>query len=148
MRTGPVRVQPMQDISLHILDIAENSIAAAASTIAIVITEDVKLDLLTVKITDNGRGMDEKTLQRALDPFYTSKPGKRVGLGIPLLAQAAREGGGSFDITSKPDGGTMLTATFMLSHPDRKPLGDVDGTVRMLQLTHPEIQLKYEFISK
>ena len=138
----------MQDISLHILDIAENSIAAAASRITVAITEDTKRDLLTVEIRDNGRGMDEKTLQSALDPFYTSKPGKRIGLGIPLLAQAAREGGGSFDIASKPDGGTKLVATFKLSHPDRKSLGDVDGTVRILQLTHPEIRVEYEYISK
>ena len=138
----------MQDISLHILDIAENSIAAAASRIEITIIEDWERDLLYVEIRDNGTGMDEETLQRALNPFYTSKPGKRVGLGIPLLAQAAREGGGSFDIESELDGGTKLIATFVLSHPDRKPLGDVDGTVQMLQLTHPEIKLEYEFVRK
>ena len=138
----------MQDISLHILDIAENSIAAAASRIAITITEDTQHDLLYVEIRDNGRGMDEEMARRALDPFYTSKPGKRVGLGLPLLAQASREGGGRFEIESEPDGGTKLTATFMLNHPDRKPLGDVEGTVQMLQLTHPEITFEYEFISK
>ena len=140
--------QLMQDISLHILDIAENSIAAEASKIEIVIIEDTIADLLTVEIKDNGRGMDEETVKRALDPFYTSKTGKRVGLGIPLLAQAAREGGGSFDIESVPDGGTGLIARFVLSHPDRKPLGDVDGTVQMLQITHPEIKLEYEFVRK
>jgi len=138
----------MQDISLHILDIAENSIAAEASRIDITIIRDTKQDVLTVEIRDNGRGMDEETLGRALDPFYTSKTGKRVGLGIPLLSQAAREGGGNFDIESELDGGTRLIATFILSHPDRKPLGDVDGTVQMLKLTHPDIQLEYTFISK
>jgi C4-dicarboxylate-specific signal transduction histidine kinase len=138
----------MQDISLHILDVAENSIAADATEIGICITEDAKGDKLTVEIKDNGRGMDEEMVTKALDPFFTSKPGKRVGLGIPLLAQAAREGEGSFDIVSKPDGGTTLVATFVLSHPDRKPLGDVDGTVRMLQRTHPEITLTYEHIRK
>ena len=140
--------KPMQDISLHILDIAENSIAAEASRIEITVVEDRGQDLLTVEIRDNGRGMDEETVKKALDPFYTSKPGKRVGLGIPLLAQAAREGGGSFHIESEPDGGTGLIARFVLSHPDRKPLGDVDGTVHMLQLTHPEIELAYEFVRK
>ena len=138
----------MQDISLHLLDIAENSINAAASRIDIKIVEDLKRDLLTVEIRDNGQGMDEETVRRALDPFYTSKPGKRVGLGIPLLAQAAREGGGSFTIKSEPDGGTSLIARFTLSHPDRKPLGDVDGTVHMLRLTHPEITFEYKFVSK
>lgn len=138
----------MQDISLHILDIAENSINAAASRIEIKIVEDLKRDLLTVEIRDNGQGMDEETVRKALDPFYTSKPGKRVGLGIPLLAQAAREGGGSFTIESESDGGTSLIARFTLSHPDRKPLGNVDGTVHMLQLTHPEIIFEYKFVRK
>ena len=138
----------MQDISLHILDVAENSIAAEATEISITITEDKAQDLLSVEIEDNGRGMDREMLQKATDPFFTSKEGKRVGLGIPLLAQAAREGGGTFEITSETDRGTRLNATFMLSHPDRKPLGDVAGTVRMLQITHPEIQLSYSYISK
>jgi signal transduction histidine kinase len=138
----------MQDISLHILDITENSINAGASRIEIEIVEDVQGDLLTVEIRDNGQGMDEEMVRRAPDPFYTSKAGKRVGLGISLLAQAAREGGGSFHIESEPDGGTSLVARFTLSHPDRKPLGDVDGTVRMLQLTHPEITFEYKFVRK
>jgi signal transduction histidine kinase len=138
----------MQDISLHILDIAENSINAAASRVEIRIVEDTKNDLLTVVISDNGQGMDEETMRRAPDPFYTSKPGKRVGLGLSLLAQAAREGGGSFTIESEPDGGTHLIARFVLSHPDRKPLGDIDGTVHMLQLTHPDIVFEYKHIRK
>ena len=138
----------MQDISLHILDIVENSVKAEASRVDITIVEDEKSDLLCVEIRDDGQGMDGETVKKALDPFYTSKPGKRIGLGVPLLAQAAREGGGDFTIESRPDGGTCIVATFILSHQDRKPLGDVDGTVRMLQLTHPEILFNYEFVRK
>ena len=71
------------------------------------------------------------------------KPGKQVGLGIPLLAQAAREGGGKLTIESGRDGGTHLLATFKLSHPDTKPLGDVEGTIRMMRYTHPNIEFVY-----
>ena len=138
----------MQDISLHILDIVENCVAAGATGIIIQIIEDSVNDELSVDIQDNGRGMDEATVKKVLDPFYTSKPGKKVGLGIPLLAQAAREAGGKFEIDSKPDSGTCITATFVLSHPDRKPLGDVDGTIQMMQLTHPEILFEYTFTRK
>jgi signal transduction histidine kinase len=135
----------MEDISLHVMDIVENSIRAGATEVAIDIREDEKRDLLEVEIRDNGEGMDEDMKRKALDPFYTSKENKRVGLGIPLLMQSAREGGGTFALDSKPKGGTKITATFVLSHPDRKPLGDLDGTVQILRFTHPEIQFLYEY---
>jgi signal transduction histidine kinase len=138
----------MQDISLHILDIVENSVKAEATRVDITIVEDERSDLLSVEIRDNGQGMARETVKKALDPFYTSKPGKRIGLGVPLLAQAAREGGGNFTIKSDSGGGTCIVATFILSHPDRKPLGDMDGTVRMLQRTHPDILFNYEFVRK
>ncbi len=138
----------MQDISLHILDIVENSVNAEATRVEIRIVEDKPGDLLTIKIRDNGQGMDGETAKRAFDPFYSSKHGKRIGLGIPLLAQAAREGGGSFAIESTPEGGTSIVATFKYSHPDRKPLGDVEGTIRMLRLTHPEMSFDYEYVTK
>jgi signal transduction histidine kinase len=138
----------MQDISLHILDIVENSVKAKATKVEIKIVEDDRSDLLTVEIRDNGQGMDKKAVKKALDPFYTTKSEKRIGLGISLLAQAAREGGGNFAIESEPDSGTSIVATFMLSHPDRKPLGDVKGTVHLLQLTHPDIIFDYDFLRK
>ena len=134
----------MQDLSLHILDIVENSINAGSSRIEVRIVTDEKADHLGLSIADDGRGMDEEELEKARDPFYTSKPGKRVGLGIPLLAQAAREGGGEFSIRSAAGGGTLLKATFRMSHPDTKPLGDIAGTMRMLQVTHPEIEFVFE----
>lgn len=135
----------MEDISLHVLDIVENSIRAGAAEVRIEVSEDRNADLLTVEIRDDGEGMSDEMKQKALDPFYTSKENKRVGLGIPLLMQSASEGGGAFVIDSKPKGGTRITATFMLSHPDRKPLGDLDGTVRLLRFTHPEINFIYEY---
>jgi signal transduction histidine kinase len=134
----------VQDLSLHILDIAENSINAGSTRIEVRIVTDEKADLLELHIADDGRGMDEEELKKARDPFYTSKPGKRIGLGIPLLAQAAREGGGEFSIQSTAGGGTVLKARFTMSHPDRKPLGDIAGTMRLLQVTHPEIEFIFE----
>ncbi len=133
----------MQDLSLHILDIAENSIRAGSTKIRVDILEKPGEDLLRVCITDNGPGMDEETQKRATDPFFTSKPGKRVGLGISLLAQAAREGGGKLELTSIPGGGVTLNAEFEYGHPDRKPLGDISGTIRLLRFTHPEIEFIY-----
>jgi len=129
----------MQDISLHILDIVENAINAHATKIDVRVAEDREKDLLTVTIQDNGIGMDETSACSALDPFWSTKPGKRIGLGLPLLAQAARESGGTVSIESRPEAGTKIVARFTLSHPDRKPLGDIQGTMRLLEKTHPEV---------
>jgi signal transduction histidine kinase len=136
----------MQDLSLHILDILENSFNAGSTRIEVRIVEDRPGNLLTIEIKDDGTGMDEAALHRVLDPFYTSKPGKRVGLGLPLLAQAAREAGGRLDLESRPEGGTSVTATFEIDHPDLKPMGDIEGTIRMLKITHPEVELSFEYI--
>jgi len=134
----------VQDLSLHILDIVENSINAGSSRIEVRIVADEKADLLKLLIADDGRGMDEEEIEKARDPFYSSRPGKRIGLGIPLLAQAAREGGGELSIQSTAGGGVVLKASFTMSHPDTKPLGDIAGTMRMLQVTHPEIEFVFE----
>ncbi len=135
----------MEDLSLHILDVAENSITAGASRIEISVQEDTVHDLLTLTIRDNGIGMDGKMSRKALDPFFTTTHGKKVGLGIPLLAQAARESGGSFSIESHKKSGTVITARFKLSHPDRKPLGDIEKTVYLLTIAHPEIDFVFKF---
>ena len=79
----------MEDLSLHILDIAENSINGAAKTIEITINEDRDKDLLTIEIKDDGKGMDQKTVKKVLDPFFTTRKTRKVGLGLSLLAQAA-----------------------------------------------------------
>ncbi|MHC4243943.1 MAG: ATP-binding protein, partial [Planctomycetota bacterium] len=108
----------MEDLSLHILDIAENSINGSARTIEIIIDEDRDKDLLTIEIKDDGKGMDQKTLKKALDPFFTTRKTRRVGLGLSFLAQAAEESGGKIELKSIPDEGTTVRATFRLSHPD------------------------------
>jgi hypothetical protein len=88
--------------------------------------------------------MDERTARQVLDPFYTTKPDKRVGLGLPLLAQAAREAGGDIEIQTAPGKGTMVLATFQLNHPDLKPMGDVMETMGTLACTHPKVQFIFE----
>jgi hypothetical protein len=133
----------MQDISLHILDIAENSVAARASKIEIRLTEDKKRDLLSVEVIDNGMGMDEETRRRALDPFFTSKKVRRFGLGLSLLAESARAANGRLSIASHKGKGTKIRADFQHSHIDRKPLGDLGQTLITLVMGNPEIDFVY-----
>ncbi len=119
----------MDDLSLHVLDIIENSVAAGATAIHLSITEDTEKNLIVIEIVDNGQGMDEETVKAALDPFYTTKTVRKVGLGLSMLAQAASEAGGGFDIRSAPGKGTKVEAKFVYDHIDRKPLGDMAETI-------------------
>lgn len=135
----------MEDLSLHILDIVENSIAARAKRIEIKITEDVKEDMLTVEIADDGQGMDAETLKKAMDPFFTTRTTRRIGLGLSLLGQAARESGGGIQIESKLGKGTRVKATFGYSHIDRKPFGDMEATLKTLIVGNPEVDFIYEY---
>lgn len=133
----------MKEISLHILDIVQNSIAAGARHIGIAIDEDSARDDLAIHITDDGKGMDPETLSRVRDPFTTSRTTRKVGLGIPLFMAGALGCNGSFDITSKLGEGTTVSARYQLSHIDRPPLGDIAGTLYMLMSTNPDIDFAY-----
>lgn len=149
----------MEDLSLHILDIAENSISGSAKRIEIRIDEDPARDSLVIEITDDGNGMDEQTLQKVLDPFFTTRtipacagtglPLRKagVGLGLSLLAQATRDSGGTIELDSAPERGTTVKATFHPSHPDCKPMGDIYETMRTLVAGHPEIDFLFEYKS-
>jgi len=132
----------MEDLSLHILDIVENAIAAGATRIRVTVTEDEKRDLLRIRVADNGPGMSKRTLRRALDPFFTTK-GKRTGLGLPLLAQAAEQCGGHMTLRADPGQGTAVTALFRYRHVDRPPLTNMKGTLMAVILGHAEIALVY-----
>jgi signal transduction histidine kinase len=134
----------MKDLSLHILDIAENSISSSAKRIEIRIEEDPAKDLLTIEIKDDGEGMDEQAVQKAIDPFFTTKTTRKVGLGLPLLAQAARESGGTMELDSRPGEGTSVRAVFRMSHPDCKPIGDIYETIRALVASHLDIDFLFE----
>jgi anti-sigma regulatory factor (Ser/Thr protein kinase) len=128
----------MEDLSLHILDIAENSIDAGANRIEIELKVKRSEDKLILKIKDNGKGMDDEIIKLLKDPFFTTKKVRRFGLGIPLLAQSAEECNGQFIVESKPNKGTTITAEFQYSHIDRKPIGDVGSTISVLISSHPE----------
>jgi len=132
----------MEDLSLHILDIAENAITAGANRIAISINENQKHDRLTIRITDNGTGMSKSTLKKAVDPFFTTKQ-KKTGLGLALLAQAAQMSDGGIRIESRRNKGTKVEAKFRYSHIDRQPLTKIAKTMMTLVLAHPEIDFGY-----
>jgi anti-sigma regulatory factor (Ser/Thr protein kinase) len=134
----------MEDISLHILDIVENCIHAGARHVDITIVEDTGNDLLTVEVRDDGSGMNGEMARKSLDPFFSTK-GKKTGLGIPLLQQAARESGGDLVIDSKSGQGTKVVATFRYSHVDRKPIGDISETLRCLVAANPGVNFCYEY---
>jgi signal transduction histidine kinase len=133
----------MEDLSLHILDVVENSLRAQAKLVEIEVTEDMEADLLTLEIRDDGRGMNAQECARAADPFFTTKPGRRVGLGLALLAQAAREAGGGFQVSSTPGAATTVRATFRWGHPDRRPLGDIQATLKTLVAANPDVAFVY-----
>jgi hypothetical protein len=136
----------MEDISLHILDIAENSVGAGATLIKITITADTLQDLFSVEIEDNGRGIPEDIGLKVLDPFVTSRTTRKVGLGLPLLAQAARETGGDITVKAAGISGTIVTATFKPSHIDMKPLGDIAGSLVVLVAGNPQVDFLFNYI--
>lgn len=131
----------MQDISLHLLDIIENSVRAGSKNIQIRIIKDANANFLRIIVSDDGIGMDSITIEKAQDPFFTSKTErkKKVGLGIPLLKQNAELCNGSFQMSSEPGKGTVLTAEFQLDHIDRMPLGDLKETLLSAIVGHPEV---------
>jgi DNA mismatch repair ATPase MutL len=132
-----------EDLSLHILDIAENSVRAQARNIKIKIEEDMSKDLLVLEIKDDGKGMDKDFLRKALDPFSTTKPGRKVGLGLSFLAHAARMANGDLTIDSKEGKGTKIKAFFQHSHLDRQPLGDIKETLTTLIVGNPKINFSF-----
>ena len=137
----------MKEISLNILDIAENSVKAGASLTEIYIDESS--DKLTLTIKDDGCGMDEQTVKSVIDPFYTTRKTRKVGLGIPLLKLAAEQTGGGISISSveKTENnayhGTVVTAQFYKNHIDFTPLGDCIATVTTLIMGHPDIDFLF-----
>ncbi len=135
----------MKELSLHLLDIAENSVAARATQITIFIEEDLLADRLTLRVQDNGRGMSEETARAALDPFVTSRTTRKVGLGLPLLKAAAEMCRGQMSINSRLGKGATVAVDFQHTHIDRMPLGDVAGLMLTLVVGHPEIHWRLEY---
>ena len=131
----------MQELSLNILDIAENSVAAGATQVVIgIVYIPGPAPLLTITITDDGHGMDEDTVRRVADPFYTTRTTRKVGMGTALFKQAAELTGGSFSVQSRLGIGTVVTAAQHPDHLDAVPLGDVAATYAALVQTSPEME--------
>lgn len=130
----------MKEIALHILDIAENCIAAGGKRVIISIVDEPLTDIQTIRIEDNGKGMSEEEIKRTSDPFYTSRTTRRVGLGIPLFRQHAEMTGGELRIQSEKGFGTTVEATFHKGHADRQPMGDLEGSWVLLATSNPAIE--------
>lgn len=133
----------MQELSLNILDIAQNSVSAGASLIEIGIETDIEGKMMTVTVKDNGKGMSRETLAAVENPFFTSRTTRKVGLGIPLFKMAAEQTGGCFSIRSEQGVGTLVTAVFDTSNIDFTPLGDVWDTVAILIQMNTDIDFVY-----
>lgn len=134
----------MKNIALHILDLVQNSARAKARKIMVSINEDTMNDRYVLSIEDDGEGMEEDQVLQATNPFYTSRTTRKVGLGLPLIQLNAERTGGSFNLVSTPRKGTRLEASFVLSHPDRLPLGEIDDVLVLLAVGLPHQRLIYE----
>lgn len=133
----------MRELSLNVMDVAQNSVRAQASLVTISVEESDRGDFLQISIADNGCGMTEEQVQQVIDPFFTTRTTRKVGLGVPLFKLSAEQTGGSFDIQSKLSVGTTTTARYVKSHVDMTPLGDINDTVKILIQCNPDIDFVY-----
>lgn len=135
----------MPEISLNVLDVAENSIRAEASLVEILVTIDLEENMLKVQIIDDGKGMTKEQMAKVTDPFFTTRTTRKVGLGIPFFKLAAEATGGSFQIESEVGKGTKVTTIFKLDHIDRMPLGDINSTIHTLVVYNPQTDFLYRY---
>jgi len=136
----------MHDLSLYLLDILENSVRAGATTVAVSVVADRRADTLTITVEDDGPGLPV-TPDEALDPFFTTKEGKRTGLGLSLFRQAAEAGGGGLEVDrSMTLGGVAVRAWMGLTNVDRPPLGDVATTIALMVVTNPAVEFTVEVV--
>ena len=135
----------MRELSLHLLDIAENSVAAGARNIVLRVREDLDSDRLLLSVQDDGKGMAAETAVKIVDPFVTSRTTRKVGLGLPLLKEAAEFCNGFLHIDSTLGKGTLIEVAFQHSHIDRMPLGDLASTIITLLISAPEIHWLFEY---
>ena len=137
----------MKELSLNVLDITKNSVKAGATLIDISLVEVGSL--LTMTITDNGCGMKPEVVETVMNPFYTTRTTRKVGMGIPLLMLAAEQTGGTVTIESRheedhpEDHGTVVTATFHTDHIDFTPIGDIVSSIETLIMGSPEIDFEF-----
>ena len=137
----------MKSLALNILDIVQNSIRAKATAIEVAVTENIESDTLLITITDNGTGIPEHIADKVKDPFVTTRTTRKIGLGVPLLNFHSELAGGKTEIESVKGKGTVIKATFRLSHPDRQPIGDIAGVITMLMAANPAIGFNYHHLT-
>jgi hypothetical protein len=125
------------------MDIIENGISAGADLITLEVSENQKKDLLEIEVIDNGRGIPEKELEKVMDPFYTTRTTRRVGLGLSLFKEAAKRCNGKFMLSSGEGAGTEVYASFQMGHIDTPPMGDMAGSFSCLVMGNPEVDFVY-----
>lgn len=135
----------VEELSLHVLDIAENSVRAGAKNVSIAIRRDEEEGFLVIEVQDDGRGMTEEEQKAVFDPFFTRRTERRVGLGLPFLAQAAEACEGGVDLCSAPGRGTRVRARFRLGHIDLQPMGDLAETVTALLAGWPDRNFRFRY---
>ena len=133
----------MRELSLNVMDVAQNSVRAEASLVTITVDESDQNDRLTISIEDNGCGMTEEQVQQVIDPFFTTRTTRKVGLGVPLFKMSAEQTGGRFNIQSEVGKGTKTCAGYVKSHVDMTPLGDINSTISILIRCNPDIDFVY-----
>lgn len=136
----------MQELSMNVLDIVQNSISAKAKLISICVNVQMNKNLMCISIDDNGIGMDEEKLSQVVNPFYTTRTTRSVGLGVPFFKMSATMTGGDFEIKSTANVGTFIKATYVLDHIDLMPLGDMTSTMITLISLNPRIDFLYRYI--
>jgi anti-sigma regulatory factor (Ser/Thr protein kinase) len=135
----------LRELSLHILDIAENSVQAKAKNIEVSVEENTKSDRLRIVIKDNGKGMNPQSLEQVTNPFFTSRTTRKVGLGLPFLKEAAESCNGFLKIESAEGIGTTMEVEFQRSHIDRMPLGDLESTFLNLLVGYPDVHWIFRY---
>jgi anti-sigma regulatory factor (Ser/Thr protein kinase) len=133
----------MQELSLNILDIAQNSVRADASLVHISIREDTVRHWMEIVVSDDGCGMTDEQVAHVMDPFFTTRTTRKVGLGVPFFKMSAEATGGTFSIVSQVGVGTTTTAGYHTDHIDMLPLGDVDATILTLITANPQMDFCY-----
>lgn len=135
----------MNDLSLHLLDIARNSVRAKATEILIRFEEAPSQDCIGFLIRDNGCGMTPEQVQQATDPFFTTRTTRRFGMGLPLLRQSAEQAGGALELHSEPKKGTETRVRFRISHLDCPPIGRLANAVALIICGHPGCRIHFEY---
>ncbi len=130
----------MRELSLHILDLVENAISAGATRIEVSVDEQPESDLLSISVEDNGTGLSVSP-QTAIDPFFTTKEGKKTGLGLSLFRHRVEQAGGEMKLERSPMGGLAVRAVMKLAHVDRSPLGDLGATLASVVCCNPGLEL-------